>query len=167
MLSKTGNLLKKIVFQIGHKSIYAVEVAMMLMVFLVAVDVTLRRVFNSPLSFSLELMGFGLVIVVWTSILYSTAQERHISVDVLVARFPEKVRGFFTKAFDLVSALILLLIGWQGFVYAIKERAQHHESPMLDVPLYPFVFIVALGALLAGIMVLINFIDSVRKGKKR
>jgi len=135
---------------------------MIFVVLMVVVDVTLRRVFNNPLSFSFEVMGFGLVIMVWSSILYSTARERHISVDVLVARFPEKVRLILRCAFDFVSAVILLLIGWQSIIYAMQQHDMNAISMILDVPLYPFIYIVAFGAILGGLMLFVHFVNSLR-----
>jgi TRAP-type C4-dicarboxylate transport system permease small subunit len=167
MLRKLGSLLRRILFQVGHRSVVAAGATLILLVLLIAVDVTLRRVFNSPLTFSYEIIQFGLVIVVWGSVLYSTIRERHISIDVLVSRLPEKTRQVLRLTFDFVSALILLLIGWQSVTYAMDLRDAQRASSMLDIPLYPFVFIVALGAILAGLILLVGFVDSVRGEGKR
>jgi TRAP-type C4-dicarboxylate transport system permease small subunit len=167
MLSQVGNLLKRALSLAGRRAIVVVGLVLTLMVMLVVVDVTLRRVFNSPLAFSYQLMGLGLVIVVWGSILYSTILERHISVDVLVSRFPAKSRQFLRLTFDFVSAVILFLIGWQCIIYALRQQELHAETEMLNLPLYPFIFIVALGAIWAGLMLLLNFIESVRGEAKQ
>ena len=167
MLPKLGNLLRRILFQVGHRSVVAAGATLSLLVLLMAVDVTLRRVFNSPLTFSYEIIEFGLVIVVWGSVLYSTIRERHISIDVLVSRFPAKTRQFFRLTFDFISSVVLLLIGWQSITYAVDLRDMQLMSSMLDIPIYPFVFIVALGAILAGLILLVNFVDSVRVEGKR
>ena len=167
MLPKLGNLLRRILFQVGHRSVVAAGATLSLLVLLMAVDVTLRRVFNSPLTFSYEIIEFGLVIVVWGSVLYSTIRERHISIDVLVSRFPAKTRQFFRLTFDFISSVVLLLIGWQSITYAVDLRDMQLMSSMLDIPIYPFVFIVALGAILAGLILLVNFVDSVRGEGKR
>ena len=162
MLPKVSNLLKRSLFQVGHWSLSAMWFVMMVMVLLTVVDVILRRFFNSPLAWSFEFMQLGLVIVVWSAVLYSTSKERHISIDVLVARFPAKARRLFRVAFDLVSALVLLLIGWQSIIYAMVQEARHQVTVMLGIPTFPFVSIVALGAILAGLMLLVKFIDSAR-----
>lgn len=167
MLPKLGNLLTRILFQVGRRAVVAAGATLSLLVLLVAVDVTLRRAFNSPLPFSYEIIEFGLVIVVWGSVLYSTSRERHISIDVLVSRLPAKTRQFFRLTFDFVSAVVLFLIGWQSITHAMDLRDMQRVSSMLDIPLYPFVFIVALGAILAGLILLVNFIDSVRGEGKR
>jgi TRAP-type C4-dicarboxylate transport system permease small subunit len=167
MSRKLGSLLRRILFQVGHRSVVAAGATLSFLVLLIAVDVTLRRVFNNPLTFSYEIIQFGLVIVVWGSVLYSTIRERHISIDVVVSRLPEKTRQVLRLTFDFISALILLLIGWQSINYAIDLQAVRLESAMLEIPLYPFVFIVALGAILAGLILLVNFVDSVRSEEKR
>jgi TRAP-type C4-dicarboxylate transport system permease small subunit len=167
MVQKLGGLLRRILFQVGHRSVVAAGATLSLLVLLIAVDVTLRRVFNSPLTFSYEIIQFGLVIVVWGSVLYSTIRERHISIDVLVSRLPEKTRQVLRLTFDFVSALILLLIGWQSIIYALDLQAVRLESAMLEIPIFPFVFLVALGALLSGLILLIHFVDSIRGEMKR
>lgn len=167
MVPKLGNLLKRILFQVGRGAIIAAGLALISLVLLVVVDVTLRRAFNSPLPFSYEIIEFGLVIVIWGSVLYSTSRERHISIDVVTSRLPAKTRQFFRLTFDFVSAVVLFLIGWQSITYAMLLWDVQRVSPMLDIPLYPFVFIVALGAILAGLILLVNFIDSVRGEGKR
>jgi len=167
MVPKLGNLLKRILSRVGRRAVVAAGLALISLVLLIAVDVTLRRAFNSPLSFSYEIIEFGLVIVVWGSVLYSTSRERHISIDVLTSRLPAKTRQFFRLTFDFVSAVVLFLIGWQSITHAMDLRDMQRVSSMLDIPLYPFVFIVALGAILAGLILLVNFIDSVRGEGKR
>lgn len=167
MLPKLGNLLRRILFQVGHRSVVAAGATLSLLVLLIAVDVTLRRVFNSPLIFSYEIIEFGLVIVVWGSVLYSTIRERHISIDVLVSRLPAKTRQFLRLTFDFISAVVLLLIGWRSITYAMDLQDLQLVSSMLEIPIYPFVFIVALGAILAGLILLVNFADSVKGEGKR
>lgn len=162
MLSKTGRLIRKILFGVANQGIVAMATVMMLLVFLVVVDVTMRRGFNNPLGFSLELMGLGLVIIAWGSILYSTGRERHISVDVLVMYLPAKVRRFLRLTCDFVSVLVLLLIGWRCIINALNQWDMGKESQLLEIPIFPFVFIVAFGAIWAGLMLLVNFIDGVR-----
>jgi len=122
----------------------------------------MRRGFNNPLGYSLELMGLGLVIICWGSILYSTGRERHISVDVLVMYLPAKVRRFLRLTWDLVSVLVLLLIGWRSIINAFNQWNIGLESQLLEIPIFPFIFIVAFGAIWAALMLLVNFIDGIR-----
>ena len=81
---------------------------------------------------------------------------------MLTDRFSAKARRFFVVAFDLVSALLLLLIGWRAIIYAMKLARMGQETPILVILIFPFVCVLAFGAIWAGLMLLVNFIDSVR-----
>ena len=162
MLSTTGRIIRKVLFGVANQGIVAMAIVMMLLVFLVVVDVTMRRGFNNPLGYSLELMGLGLVIIAWGTILYSTGKERHISVDVLVMYLPAKIRRFLRLTWDFVSVLVLFLIGWRSIIHALNQLDIGRESQLLEIPVFPFVFVVAFGAIWAGLMLLVNFIDGIR-----
>jgi len=162
MFSKIGRLIKKILFGVADQGIIAMGIVMMFLVFLVVVDVTMRRGFNNPLGFSLELMGLGLVIIAWGSILYSTGRERHISVDVVVMYLPARIRRILRLTWDFVSVLVLLMLGWRCIIYAMSQFKSGRESQILEIPIFPFVAIVAFGAIWAGLMLLVNFIEGVR-----
>jgi TRAP-type C4-dicarboxylate transport system permease small subunit len=166
-MMKVGDILRRALYLVGNQAIVPMGLGLVLIVLLTVVDVTLRRLFNSPLDFSLELIKLGLVVVVWSAVLYSTSRERHISVDVLTSRFPARVRRFLAAGFDLVSALLLLLIGWQAIIYAMGVARMRQETQMLGIPFYPFICIMAFSTIWAGLMLLVNFIDSVRgKGER-
>jgi TRAP-type C4-dicarboxylate transport system permease small subunit len=141
------------------------EILLGLMILLVVVDVTLRRLFDHPLSFSYELMGFGLVIVVWSSILYSTMRDRHISVDIITSHFPVKARRVLNAVADFISMILLFAIGWRSIIYGFQLRESGQISVMLDLPFYPFIFLIAFGAICAGFMLLVSFIESIKPVK--
>lgn len=133
----------------------------MLMVLLVVADVTLRRIFNSPLAFSYELIEIALVVVVWSAICYSTATERHISISVFVSRLPAKTEKFITTVVDSISVVLFGIIGWQSITHAMDTWKIHKVTQILEVPYYPVVFLVALGAIVAGLMLLVRLINSI------
>ncbi len=163
MLQRTGRFLKKVLFGVGDKGLIAMAVVMMGLVMLTVVDVTMRRAFDAPLGFTYEIMGLGMTVIVWGSILYSTGLERHISVDVIMSRIPGRFKRIMVLIWDFVTIVVLFLLGWQSILYAIKLANTKTETQMLDIPVYPFVIIVAFGAIWAGLMLYCNFINSCRE----
>lgn len=166
-LARTGSAIKKGLGGLGRFTMYVMGGILASMILLVVVDVILRRIFNNPLPFSLELMGFGLVVVVWSAILFSTMKERHISVDIITSHFPLKVRRVLNVIADFIGMGLLLTIGWRCILYAMQLKESGQESVMLDLPLYPFISLVALGAICAGCMLLVSFIESVKDTVKK
>ena len=167
MLTKAGNLIKRILFGVGRRGIAVMGTVMILLVLMVVVDVSLRRLFNNPLRFSYELIGLALVIIAWSAILYTTGLERHITIDVLISRFPPKVLKWVRAVWDFASALVLLLLGWRSIVYALNMRDLGKYTEMLEIEYYPFILIVAAGAIWAGLMLMVNSINTARGGEER
>jgi len=133
-------------------------IVILAMVLLVMVDVILRRVFNSPLAFSKELIEIMLVVVVFCSLAYTTFQGRHVSVDVLVSRFPPKAQAIINPATDFLSAVMFALIGWRSIDQAMHIWNIGSETGILRIPYYPFLFVVAFGSISACIALLIGLI---------
>ncbi len=163
MFSKIGRFLSKIFFWVGEKGLIVMAVVMLGLVGLTVIDVVLRRVFNAPLGFTYEVVCYSMIILVWGSILYSTGQERHISVDVIMSHLPAKFKRVMMLTWDAVSIIIMFMIGWRSILYAIKLAKTNTVSSMLDIPNYPFAAIIAFGALWAGLMMLSNFVRDCRE----
>ena len=162
MLAKAGKTIDRILFSVGRRSIAVTGTVMILLVLMIVVDVSMRRLFNNPLRFSYELIGLALVIIAWTSILYTTGLERHITIDVLITRLPKKALKWMRSVWDFASAIVLLLLGWRSIVYALSMRDLGKYTEMLEIEYYPFVLIVAAGGIWAGLMLLVNSIYTAR-----
>ena len=163
MIQKIGGTLRKIFFSVGEKGLIVMAVVMLGVVGMTVVDIVLRRVFNAPLGFTYEIVSLSLIVLVWGSILYSTGQERHISVDVIMSHVPAGFKRIMMLVWDAVTVIVMFLIGWRSILYAIRLVKNNTVSSMLDIPQYPFVIVVAFGAIWAGMMLLCNFIRDCRK----
>lgn len=151
-----ANFLKKALSLISCRVRDLGAIVLMAMVLLVVVDVSLRRLFNSPLPFSFELIGIMLVIVVYCFVAYSTSTGRHVGVDVLTTRFPPKTKTTIDLVMDFLSAVLFGLIGWQSIVQGIHIWDIGTETGILRIPYYPFLFVVALGSILACLALIIG-----------
>jgi len=140
---------------------------LMAMVLLVVVDVVSRRLFNSPLSFSFELIHVLLVATVFFAVVYTTSLQRHISVDVLTSRFPTKARTITDKVTDFISLGVFALIGWRSLVQAARIWAMGKETGILGVPIYPFLYVVAFGSIMAALIILVSLINSMIGAAKK
>ena len=54
----------------------------------------------------------------------------------------------------------------QGYIFHNTACCAGLESQLLEIPIFPFIFIVAFGAIWAALMLLVNFIDGVRSKEK-
>ncbi|UCG64349.1 MAG: TRAP transporter small permease, partial [Deltaproteobacteria bacterium] len=63
------------------------------MMFLTATDVILRYIFNRPISGAYEVIEYMMAILIPFGLAYCALQGGHVSVDLLVSRFPKKIQS--------------------------------------------------------------------------
>ncbi len=161
-LSEVANRLGKALLRICSRAGDIGAAMLMAIMLLTVTDVTLRRAFNAPLQFSYELTCIFLVIVVFFSIAHSTSAVRHVTIDVLVPRFPRRAREMTYTATNLISAVILGVATWRSIVYAMICQSSGIVTGILRIPLYPFSLVMALGCALASVSLLVKAIESTK-----
>ena len=136
------------------------QVILMVMVLLTILDVILRRIFNHPLSSSLELSQVMLVIVVFSSVAYCGIKRSHVRIDALTSRFSPKIQAILNCITGLFGVLLFGAMGWGSIVLAMDKMANNSVTGILPIPVYPFVFLVSFGSILLALILLVQFIDS-------
>ena len=136
------------------------QVILMAMVLLTITDVILRRIFNHPLSSSLELSQVMLVIVVFSSVAYCGIKRGHVRIDALTSQFSPKIQTILKSMTGLFGVLLFSAMGWGSIVLALDKLANQSVTGILPIPVYPFVFLVAFGSILLALILLVRFIDS-------
>ena len=134
--------------------------ALALMMFLTFVDVLLRYIFNSPIQGSAELIEFLMAIVVPFSIAYCAHQRQHISVDLIIERFSRLTRKILDCVVNLATFLLFILVSWQALLYFLDESRSGLTSPVLYIPVYPFIGLVAFAFLALSLILIEQFIES-------
>lgn len=123
-------------------------------VLLIVTDVTLRYVFNRPIRAGLEVVELGLVLIVFCSIAFCTAQRSHLAIDTLVIRLPQRVQVVIGSIVHFIGAGIFAVIAWQSIVHAVRLEDYGNVTVLLNLPYYPFLSVVALCSLLVSLLLL-------------
>jgi len=143
------------------------QVVLMTMVAITVVDVVLRRIFNRPLSVGLEISQIMLVVVVFTSMAYCGMKKCHISIDAIASRLPAKVQKMIHCIMDFLGVVLFVTMGWSSIVLALDKLETHSITGILPIPIYPFVFVVSFGSLLLGVVLLVQFFNSLLRMMNR
>jgi TRAP-type transport system small permease protein len=152
MLALAGKTISNILIAIG-------ATILALMMFLTALDVGLRYLFNSPLSGAFELVEYMMAIVIPFSIVYCAEMKAHVSVELILARFPKKFQLIVNALTTLIAVAFTGVMAWQNLLYIGEVYDSHLTSSVLLIPTYPFVIPVALGIGAFALMLLIHFIE--------
>jgi TRAP-type C4-dicarboxylate transport system permease small subunit len=117
-----------------------------LLMFLVAADVIGRYVFNRPIPGGYELVEYLMAIVVPLGVAFCAEQKSHVGVDLLVERLSAKSRRVVDGVTQLATVLLGCVLVWQTWVAVPDSYASGLKSAVLQIPVYPFVLAVGVGA---------------------
>lgn len=135
-------------------------VAMML---LACSNVLLRSVWI-PVKGTFELVGFFGAIVAAFALGRTQMKREHIAVDVLIVRFPRKVRLLLSGINYLVGMVFFSLAGWQAAKYANNLWRVNELSETLRIIYFPFVYGVALGCVIIAMVLFLDMIKLINNG---
>ena len=137
---------------------------MMLIVF---IDVFLRYIFNSPFVGSVEIVEIMMVLVIALGIAHTGINKGHISVDLLVSRFPPKVQAAVDVFNFLVATLIFSIMSWKTGHQAIVAGSRNVTTTVLEIPIYPFVWTLSVCTGLLSLVFLLQCFEAIMKMVKK
>ena len=160
MLERAANCLKKGVFPVSRiVSVIGVWVLVLIVILTVA-EVFARRAFNAPITGTLELVSLGLLLVVFLTQAHCGARNGHIALDILVVRFPKRVRAVIGALIHILTTGIFGMASWRLWAHGMKLQRMGQTSGLLQIELYPFLYIAAIGGILLTLVYLIYFLYS-------
>ena len=131
-----------------------VSIALFTMMALTFVDVIGRYLFNSPVVGGLELTEFSMAIVIFLGLVLLTAQEGHVTVDLLDSFIPDRIKTAQKVLINIVNAAVMVVISWQLWIKA-KDVAEYGDrTEFLMIPLSPLIYFMSI---MTGISCLILF----------
>jgi len=135
--------------------------AILIMMLLTCADVVLRF-FRHPIPGTYEIVGLMGAVGASLALAYTTVKKGHIAVEFLTRRMPEKVQFIVAAASDMVSTLLFGIITWQSTVYALDLKRTGEVSLTVGIPVYPFVFSIAIGCFLVCFVLVTDLYRSVK-----
>ena len=136
------------------------SIALAVMMMLTAADVILRYFFDSPIPGAFELQEFSMVIFVACGLSYCAVMKGHVSVDLVFSKFPVRAQALANCFTSLIGIIVISVMAWQTFQQMTVVRGFREVSQVLGLPVYPFVGIAGLGIALFGLVLLLQFIES-------
>lgn len=145
-----------IVARLSYFAIWALAA----MMFLTFASVLLRYVFNSPIHGAMELIEFLMAIVVPFSIVYCAKQKGHIGVDFILENFTIRTRKVLEVFVNFLMVVLYVPIFWQIFLSIFDEFKSNLTSPVLYIPVFPFIAVVALAFLILVLIAVEHLVSS-------
>ncbi len=136
--------------------------AVVVMMLLSVADVILR-LFSKPIPGTYELVGFLGTVVVSFALAFTSMEKGHIAVEILVQKLPQRAQLAIEAFCNLIGALLFGVIAYQAVVYAIDIKKSGEVSLTLQMPPYPFIIGIAAGCALLCLLLVADFLKSLRR----
>jgi len=118
------------------------------------------RVFGRPLAGTYEIIGWLAAAAMALSLGYTQRNRGHVAITLFLDRLTPRTRGVVGCLTDLISLLLFAAVAWQVARYGDVLRESGSLSETLKVIVYPWVFIVALGAAGITLALAVDFLRS-------
>lgn len=162
-LNSTVTNLERFVGPASRISHYIGAAVLLIMPLPVFVDVIARLTFKGAIPGCLEIEEFMLLLIVFLGIAFIQIDEGHIRIEFLVSRFPKWVQNILDSFNYLICTSLFALMSYQLIIQGILKIRDSIVSYELEIPIYIFWFVAALGALLLAIVVLLQFLRALQR----
>jgi TRAP-type C4-dicarboxylate transport system permease small subunit len=136
--------------------------AIFAMMALTCADVFMR-IFRKPITGTYEIVSFLGAIAVSFAIAHTSAENGHVSVSLIVQHFPKKAQRIVEAVISMLGILLFIFIAWQSLVYGMDCRRTGEVSLTLELPFYPVMYGVAVGAGVECLVLFSDFLTAITK----
>lgn len=146
---------------------YIAIAVLMFMMFFITYGV-ISRLWFTPLKGDVELVQLGMIVLIMFGFLYTESIDGHISIGLIVDRFPEKHQIFLTIISNLLMFIITLVVAIV-FLNLVMDHftGTRKLTDLMRIPYYPFEFMIFLGFLGWSLMSLTKMIVTIKEILKK
>ena len=131
------------------------------MMLITVLDVTGRFLFNLPVTGSIEITGYLLLLTVFLGIPYASARGQHIRIDFISAKFTGRRALILESITLLVEIALFVLLVWQSISYSVLMHTMNRVTAVLRLAEAPFVLMVSFGSLMACIALTLKLMRNI------
>lgn len=131
----------------------------LIIVGIMTADIFLRYLFKLPVPGSLEIAELTLPLVIFLAVAYTAVEKRHVGIDIIYTKLPERLRAVLDAFTTLLSIFVIAIMTWQLLLRAILAYSSGERGDVIGLPYWPSMAVMAVGC---GVMVLVLFTDWLR-----
>ena len=127
---------------------YIAGLALLAILLMTVIDIVGRNAFRQPFRGTVELTSMILVVVVFLAVAHSEDMGDHITIDLIYERVGRRSRMILDVFSDLFTMVVIGLVSYQLYQFVLRNQRSGAETPVLDIPMWPFVLVASIGAAL-------------------
>lgn len=130
-------------------------------------DIIGVKLFKSPIPGGIEFVAFLGVVVVAFAVAYTQVLRRHIQVEFVVMRLPQRAQSIIQALVTFFGLVLFALLAWRSYGYALLLQKAGEVSMTSGIPFYPFVYAIAFCCLPICLVLLVQFLRSIEQAVKK
>jgi len=135
-------------------------VFLMIMMVLTVANIISRAVYV-PILGTPEIVGYALVIVVGFGLAYTALDDGHVTVELLVSRFSQRVQTIINIVISLLGIGVFAVIAWQSAMYGWKQTLLGEYAAVLKFPIPPLRYIFVFGCIVLCLVLALHLYKSI------
>jgi TRAP-type transport system small permease protein len=146
-------------------SIWITMIVLVAMMMISVADIFMRYVFNMPISGTSELIEI-MMICLLLGMAGCAMENRHVRVDVIIERLPEKAVAFMDVIMLILGIGVSGILMWQGFWQGMFQLRYQVTSSALHIPVFPFYVVLSVSfifLIIAMVVLVFNRIKELAK----
>lgn len=164
MIRTLGHHIETLSDWVNRATLVLATLFLILMALHVTLDVALRYFVGQSFPGTLEIVSFYyMVALVFLPLAYTERMGEHISVDVLVGRFPPAVQLALYLFAGVLGIIYFAMLGYQGYLDALYATASR-ETAMANFTFYlwPSRWALPLGFTAVCLAIVANMLKAIR-----
>ena len=144
----------------------AISCLFLIMILTVA-DVFMRKVFNNSIIGTVEVTELMMIITIFLALARAEELDANVKVDLILSRFSPKIQALFDIFTQLICMVLFVVATFSGLTYASMMRTSGEVSQDLLIPIWPFVYVIAIGTAMLSLVLFFRFLYAVFKVLKK
>ena len=138
--------------------------AMILMMVITCVDVVGAKVFRWRLLGAIDIVMLSQIVAISFAAGLALILGRHIQVEFFFNLLPQRLQKVTNSLVLLMGLGLFMVIIWRLCLLGYSFQTSGEYSPTAYIPLYPFAYAVALACIPVCLILLLEFLKSLKKG---
>jgi len=130
--------------------------SIMVFITLLTVSDVISRIIHKPIFGVPELTEMSMLFICFLTLGYIGFRNREISIELFNPKLPSPVQWALDKLRVLLCLFIVGMIAWMSFTQGIFIWQKKEISASLQMPMFPFYFVITYGAMLYCIEMLLR-----------
>ncbi len=121
-------------------------------------NVFMRYVLNSPLSFAVEMGRYTFAAIVYLGSIFVMRNDGHIGLDIIVDMMPKRVRTIIKKMTRVIVLVYLSVFCYESFRMVMSNWANRSSTMQIPMSIVYMVMVIgSIGMFIEELLLLIGF----------